>query len=515
MSAHELAQFAGRFHPVVVHLPIGILLLLGVLEVSTILARRNFRRLPSLDHRARTLVLASAAVTSAASALFGWCLAREGGFDPTLLQRHQILGFAVAGLALLLLVLHLAEWRRCYGVFTALTLGMVVAAGHYGGALTHGSDYLTQQVPDPLRRLLGLSGGTVAVAKRELPADPAQARIFADVVVPILEKCCTSCHGPNKANGDLRCDSLEQMARGGKHGPAFKAGDAAASLIMQRIALPLDAKEHMPPKGKPQPTDNEMLLLEWWLAAGAPQETRLAEMEMSREVALALAAEVSPALGPAPPPDRAAMLALAGELAQQLGMDIRPLTRDDPWLAVSARAKGASFGDAELVRLAPIAPAIWWLDAGQTGVTDAGLAQLGAMKQLRRLHLDRTPITDAGLARLATLKELEFLNIYGTAGTDAGLTPLTQLKNLRSLHAWQTQITPATLKTFGEERVDRRKIARWEAEIAALERKIQAEFFMADLGSQSGDTRAAQLGGMSTNNTATPASKPTSAQKKK
>jgi hypothetical protein len=185
---------------------------------------------------------------------------------------------------------------------------------------------------------------------------------------------------------------------------------------------------------------------------------------------------------PAPPPDREKMLAAAEVLERKLGILIRPLTSKEPWLAVNARLQEGKFGNTQLAELAPIAPALAWLDVGETAVTDSGLTSLAGMKNLRRLHLDRTAVTDAGLAQLSPLTRLELLNLHATKVTDAGLASLRSLPRLRSLYLWQTKVTPEAVAKFGEQQTDQKKIARWRAEVAALETRIRAEHFNANLG---------------------------------
>ena len=149
---------------------------------------------------------------------------------------------------------------------------------------------------------------------------------------------------------------------------------------------------------------------------------------------------------------------------------------------VSARLQLKQFGDAQLVTLAALGPVIHWLDMGETAVSDAGLAQLSTMSELRRLQLDRTAVTDAGLAALAPLARLESLNLFGTAVTDGGLVALEALPRLRRLHVWQTQVTPAGAQALAKEQTDARRIRRWEEEIAARERMIRAEQFEVTMG---------------------------------
>ena len=454
----HLWHLLGRLHPAAVHLPIGIFVLLAMVELAALLPRG-----PKVSDAQRSLVLALGLAIALATALFGWLLAREGGYDAALLDRHRWLGFSFAALAAILLAVQLGGWRRTYGVLLIATVVVLGAAGHFGGSLTHGEDYLTAWA-----------------TKGAAPVNPAQALAFAHVIHPILQQRCVSCHGAAKTNGDLRYDTLENLLKGGKNGPAFKAGDATASRMIQRVHLPLDAKEHMPPKGKPQLTDDEASLLEWWIDAGAPADKRVAELSPPPAIAESIATRLG--VPPPPPPDRAKMLAAAETLERTLGVIIRPLTTDVPWLTVNARLQFDKFGDAQLAELEPIAPAIQWLDLGETAVTDAGLTALASMKNLRQLHLDRTAITDAGLGRLSTLTKLESLDLHATKVGDAGLAALRALPRLRSLYLWQTQVTPEAVAKFGEQQTDQRKIARWKTEIAALEARIRSEHFTANLG---------------------------------
>jgi hypothetical protein len=68
----------------------------------------------------------------------------------------------------------------------------------------------------------------------------------------------------------LRVDSLEALQKGGHSGPALVAGSAQDSLLIQRMLLPIEDEDHMPPDGKPQPTPAEITVLQWWIDRGAP-----------------------------------------------------------------------------------------------------------------------------------------------------------------------------------------------------------------------------------------------------
>jgi hypothetical protein len=87
-----------------------------------------------------------------------------------------------------------------------------------------------------------------------------------------------------------------------------------------------------------------------------------------------------------------------------------------------------------------------WLDFGSSPVTDAGLEGCKGLKQLEMLGLGRTQVSDVGLAAIEGLVGLRTLWLEDTQMTDAGLTHLTGLKNLERLYLDNTHVTDAGLK---------------------------------------------------------------------
>ncbi len=67
------------------------------------------------------------------------------------------------------------------------------------------------------------------------------------------------------------------------------------------------------------------------------------------------------------------------------------------------------------------------------GITDAGLAHLKGLTALKRLHIRYARISDAGLADLSVLAKLESLDLEHTEISDAGLASVKGLTNLRHL----------------------------------------------------------------------------------
>jgi hypothetical protein len=86
------------------------------------------------------------------------------------------------------------------------------------------------------------------------------------------------------------------------------------------------------------------------------------------------------------------------------------------------------------------------LDLFGTDVTDAGLKELAHLKSLTTVTLTETKVTDAGLKELAPLKSLTTLDLGGTQVTDAGIKELASLKNLTTLFLFATRVTDAGQK---------------------------------------------------------------------
>ena len=476
----EMSQFIGRLHPLLVHLPIGLIVLLAILEILS--------RVPRFKHAngSSRLILILAAPLSLFTVLCGWLLSRTGSYGADLLQWHFWTGIATAVGCCLAAILHFGGAQRLYQLTLFLTMAVLVVASHFGGSLTHGSDYLVRYAPGPIRFLLRLPPNARQIATKPKPIMDMEP--FSDVVHPVLQQNCLSCHGPEKAEGELRLDSLVGLMKGGKSGAAFVSGKAADSLLMKRLRLALNEKEHMPPEGKPQPSPEEVSLLRWWIEIGAPTNKTIASLKPPVSVMRNLQARFTPSVKTgalariAPPPDLKTLQPMIQQLTEELGITFEPLAPADPWLQCNASIAGSTFGDTELARLTPLAANIRWLDLGGTQVTDAGLPTLMRMTNLTRLHLERTKLTDAGLAKLAALNELEYLNLYGTEISDAGIENLQGLPKLRQLYLWRTKVSPAAAATFKDSRIDQDQIQRWQEEIAQLEKKIQGEQFALELG---------------------------------
>lgn len=109
-------------------------------------------------------------------------------------------------------------------------------------------------------------------------------------------------------------------------------------------------------------------------------------------------------------------------------------------------ANDTGVGDDSLRELALRHSRLVSLSLSSTRVTDAGLADLSKLENLKSLALQRTDVTDAGIRRLQNCRRLDTLSLCETRVTDAGLADLLpELVELKLLHL---AAVPAGEKTY-------------------------------------------------------------------
>jgi uncharacterized membrane protein/mono/diheme cytochrome c family protein len=444
LQASYWTLFIGRFHPVLVHLPIGFLFVAVLLELGRRTGKIN------VSESAMSFVLFWSAIGATLACVAGYLLSLSGGYDNALLTRHQWQGIGVAVFAWISWIVKSDRFGEkitiaplfylpAFGIATVLTM----TAGHDGGSLTHGEGFLTQYTPEPFRSIAGMP----ALEEKDTEIKPIvnvdQALVYGDIVKPIMEARCTQCHNANKQKGDLRLDQVTFMLKGGKDGPAFVAGKGAESELIKRCLLPENDDDRMPPKGKPQLTENQISLLSWWIDNGAPTDKKVSELKVSDEIKPALASLVGVA-GQAVPKTKTVFSekvepANADAIAalRKLGVVVNPVSQDQNFIEVSAINAG-NFSDADLNLLTPLSEQIVWLKLGRTKITDAGMQDISKLKKLSRIHIEHTAISDKGLKLLSGLPYLEYINLIGTKVTDEGLRDIAPMKSLRSIYVWKT-----------------------------------------------------------------------------
>ncbi len=361
----DWAQFIGRFHLLTVHFPIALILIVPVLE----LVGRN----PRFPHLRASVdfVWLLAMVSSLVAASLGWCLAWSGGSSGRLVTQHMWGGLSVAAACWLCWMLraHFSGLRldSAYPWAVLFSIGLVSWTGYRGGQLTQGENHLTEQMPVPLRRLIGLS-----VISQVLPrSNPAF--FYGAHVEPIFAEHCYSCHSAEKQKGRLRLDSYDLLMRGGKHGVVIKAGNAKGSELLRRASLPSSDDDAMPPQGKRPLSANELKVLELWIAGGAsptiPADGIKGAPTAPEPVVTEVAFEEVDAAAVAQA--RAPLASQVALVKQRFPDALNYESRNSANLVIDASALAARFGDDDLATLKPLIEQIVVADLSGTAVTDA------------------------------------------------------------------------------------------------------------------------------------------------
>jgi len=461
----DMVRFIGHFHPLLLHLPIGIFLLIVLQELGAIFGKLHHDQ---VANRAM-FPLFFGAVSAIAAVLAGFMLF-QGGEEyagNALVERHLWGGLIFAVAAVLTFILKawtvaLSSNPAFYRLLLLLSVAVMGFASHDGGSITHGEDYLTKFAPDPLRRAMGIKDKK-APKQKDAPAVAAGSQlVYADIVAPILERRCVQCHKEGKAKGKLRMDTFEMLVKGGSDGPAIEAGNAAKSHIIERIELPKDDEDHMPPEGKPAIEAHEIAVLKWWIDNGADAKKAINQIEIPAPIKEAIAklapaaagagsAQAShPAVKEAPKataPD-AALQSAVTVLAKEFPGALTFESQQSSALTFTAVSLRGNFDDAGFNKLEKLLPHLVTLDLSATKITDRSVALLVSASQLRMIRLAETGITDAAIDFLLKLPSLESINLYGTKVTDAGVSKLSALPNLKRLYLWQTAVTPDAVKAL-------------------------------------------------------------------
>lgn len=439
----DLSQFVGRFHPLVVHFPIALVLLALVVECASL-----FQWGKSV-HATAGFVLALATVSALAAAFLGWMLGRSGGYEGSLVTRHMWGGISLA--AALVFCGAIRAWNtKLYGAALFATVCLMAWTSDQGGKLTHGNSFLTEHMPGSLRSLLGVAPVTkkrvtgnsapsvpATVTAASPPAStPASVAFFVSRVEPIFEDKCVQCHGPEKKKGKLRLDAFEYVMRGGKDGSVVKPGDPMNSELFRRVTLPRDDKDAMPAEGKPGLTATELKVIEFWIASGATEKVTAEKVKAS--------APPEPVKLIVPPiaPDYRPRSAEIATLQARLGVHL-VLRSQDPKDGIILRTASAPerCDNAVLRALKPIADLIVDAELARTKVTDEGVKTLGSFVNLRYVDLSYTGVTSRGLTSLTNLTKLESLNLTATDVDDQSVLPFRHKQGLRHLYLFGTKCT--------------------------------------------------------------------------
>ena len=418
----QLGIQIGHLHPLFVHLPIGIIMLAFLLEVyGRFIAKKSFDEVIEF-------ILLVAGSTALLSLGTGWLLGEESGYDDDALFLHRwmAVAFTVTAIILYLVKRSKRNWvSKTYIPLFLIVLGLISLTGHFGGNMTHGEDYLFVEEKEEI-----------------VITNVQEAQVYAQIIEPILDDKCMSCHNASKAKGGLVMSSPYELIKGGDTGRFLDTlSGGTSSLFLERVHLPIENEDHMPPKGKVQLTDNEKALLEWWMENNHCFDCKVMELSTEEKMAAVLTSLEQ---------DTSAIAVLSKEAIEvpkdwlqglrNAGIPIQTLSRQNQLLAVNLAGIDSITKD-QLQVLEEYAPNIVEIDLGFSNFNDELMSYIKPFKNLLKLKLQGTNVTDAIGKDLVDFELLESLNLYGTSVTDKLAQKLKSNKRLQNIYLWKTEVT--------------------------------------------------------------------------
>lgn len=434
-------EFLGKFHPLIIHLPIGILIAAFGLEL--IFYKKDSDPLT----KAIRFLLGFGALSAIFSSVLGYILAQQGGYENQLVSRHQwsAILFTVTVLLIFIFRNRLKNGKSIFASWTALIL-LITLTGHYGGSLTHGKNYLIDSAPEFIQKILNSKYSD----NENKPLD--SALVFDDVVMPLVEDKCLSCHNNEKKKGGLNLQSAVGWKKGGKNGQLFLAGNPRESLLLERIYLPLEAKKHMPPSGNAQLIASEIAQIEWWIGHGGNYDVKVKALETDERISKILEpfyeSRLKDGLIEVPDLNEQTLINL-----QNKGIRILPVAQGSKLLEVNF-TRDSLIPDQQLKALLKLKRNVIRMDFSYSGVKDEQLKVVNQFINLYYLSFAETGITSEGVLHLSNLDQLNYLNLHSTKISSDCMEQIRKMKTLQSLYVWNTNIDSSDIDRITKNRPD-------------------------------------------------------------
>ncbi len=418
-------QPLGRMHPLLLHLPIGLFISIGILlvfkkELSPESYDKLFDALAAIN-----------CLFAVLTAIFGLFLSMENGYNPDQIAYHKWSGILFVVLAYSLYFLRKKQENKMKFIYPSALFSMIVA-GHLGGEITHGENYVF-----------------APVMQTEVKEFDPSISVYESAIFPILEAKCLSCHNDKKTKGALNMSSLEKILKGGEDGPIWVPGNALNSHIIQMANLPLDDKKHMPPKGKPQLTADEIDLLTQWIRKGANTEILFTQLKPSDSLTAMIQKKYMSNSSVEKNYDFAFASESTIESVNTPFCTVVPLANGSPALKANFFVS-ARFDEKSLEGLKKVAEQLVELNLSKMPVKNEHLQTLTQFKNLEKLNLNFTNIDGENLDILKACKNLVSLSLSGSKISSKGLKALESLESLKDVYLWNTGLSVKEIEEFGK-----------------------------------------------------------------
>ncbi|MET2984675.1 c-type cytochrome domain-containing protein [Aureibaculum conchae] len=439
-----LTQLLGRLHPVIVHLPIGFIIL-GLLLYYLDRKKAEFKNVIPL-------IFLLGGITAALACLTGYLGYQSEGYSYDSIKWHLWFGIITAIFCFVVYfrLKNKSNFKKLPLKPTVVVMLFLISyTGHLGGSITHGEDYLVEPLPNTIKKALGFE--IFEEKKIALTEENWQEKeLYEDVIHPIINNKCVSCHNPKKSKGDLALNTFDAILLGGENGEVIVSNNTEKSELHRRLVLPEDDDDRMPPKDKTQLTKDEIKLIEKWIQIGNPTEKTIKELQLDKNLFLSF----FPKILNNTYPDIEVPAVSSEDIIEieNIGVHIEKLSKITSFLSVTCINK-PDFTDKDFETISKISNQIAVLDLGNTQITDAIIEKLTTLKHLTVLKLDNTKITGATLNKLSSLEHLKSINLTHTEFNSNYLNDLADFKSLEKVYLFNTNVESDAVKSLNNGKV--------------------------------------------------------------
>lgn len=417
-----MSQLFGQFHPLILHLPIGIWALAFLFKWLSL------KKQDSIYEKTLPILLIVIFISSFFTSLSGYLLSLSGAYEEELVNNHKWAGIALTLISGVLYLFIKNEYsiKVRNGLWIA-SAPILFITGHWGGSLTHGEDYLSF---------------SNKAYEKPIIENIDDALVYTDIIEPIFAEKCWACHSAKKQKGELRLDGEKWILKGGETGGLLIPHKSTESDLYQRLVLDTSDDDHMPPSRKPQLSEDEVKLVAWWIDAGVSFDKKVKELEQNPEIKSILKRlankETVVSVSDLPETEiKAANPASLGKIKESR-ITILPVAQNSNYLTVNLLGK--TVADSIWQNIERVSENIVSIKAAEANFTPERWSSLAGFKNLRTLNISGTNVDNDALKSIAQLTELRVLNLNNTKITEAGLEQLKPLQKLRNLYLFRTEI---------------------------------------------------------------------------
>lgn len=430
----EWESFIGRFHPLLVHLPIGIFLLGYFLEI---LFQFGYRKLIG-SRQTITFIYGIGLLAGVFAAITGLLLSYSDDYAIDALEDHKLIGIATLVVMLLVIIYHIrASEHKGKSKLAVSTIAIILTGltGHLGGNLTHGPTYLLEYATNP-------SDTYEAVHLKSLKAISTDSiRVYTDILEPIIENNCVACHNSENYKGGLVLESYSDLFKEADYAVPLVAGKPYSSEIFTRVNLPEHNEKSMPPRGTGfNYTDIE--ILKYWIETGADSLATFDTDTMSAELIYLLNRDYGLDYSPRPYYEKVKVDSLDQQLLVELRASefrVKYLSKTNFLLDVAFT--GDTITKAQIESLNRVADHITFLDVSDSSLSEDLIQNIAEMPHLNRINLSKNKLSSTISPFLIKHKHLESVNLNATDISNASLDDLLRRSNLKRIYVLNTPVS--------------------------------------------------------------------------